>query len=156
MDMKQYLLSVIASGIIFSIAQQLVGNKGTIAVSIKFITGIFLAITVISPLLGISLKNMSDLFSAVESEAGSIVASAETANNAQQHFIIKDKLEAYILEEATSLGADISVDVSVSDDTIPLPVSVTIEGQVAPYTRSHLSSFIEKNLGISKEHQLWS
>lgn len=70
--------------------------------------------------------------------------------------IIKQETAAYILEKAQSLGAQIQVSVEVSDADLPIPVGVRISGTVAPYAKVQLQTFLEQQLGISKENQRWT
>jgi hypothetical protein len=45
--------------------------------------------------------------------------------------------------------------VYLSEDTIPVPISVEIRGSVSPYGKQQLTKLLEEELGIAKENQLW-
>ena len=69
--------------------------------------------------------------------------------------IIKEETEAYILDKAASLGVTLSVEVMVEDGNVPRLSGVQLSGQVSPYARQQLSTWISNDLGISKENQKW-
>ena len=68
--------------------------------------------------------------------------------------IIKSETEAYILDTARSLQAEVTVEVSVNEENVP--DSVTVSGAVSPYVRRQLQRIIESDLGIAKENQKWT
>ena len=53
------------------------------------------------------------------------------------------------------MNSKISVEVGVSSDTIPIPERVYVSGTIAPYARQQLEIWIERDLGIPKENQVW-
>ena len=83
-------------------------------------------------------------------QSGSTWADSETAA------IIKNRSEAYILDKASSAGIRIDVDISVCQQVPFTPETVTIVGNAPPYIKTQLTEIIEKDIGISKEHQIWT
>ena len=73
----------------------------------------------------------------------------------EQRTFIKKETEAYILDKAVSLGADISVSVTVSDSAPLTPIKITIKGAVSPYVNKVLKSYLEEQFGIPEEAQIW-
>ena len=67
--------------------------------------------------------------------------------------IIKEETEAYILDKAADLHANLRVEVAVGEDN--LPAAVTISGEASPYARRQIQAMIANDLGISKENQKW-
>ena len=59
------------------------------------------------------------------------------------------------MDKAHSLGADIQVEVMLSNEQYPVPKQVRLKGDVAPYARTQLIKFLEE-LGISEENQIWT
>jgi hypothetical protein len=53
------------------------------------------------------------------------------------------------------MNIDLAVEVVLSEDEIPIPVAVSLAGNVAPYAKSLLSEAISKDLNIPKENQTW-
>lgn len=68
---------------------------------------------------------------------------------------ISQGTEAYILEKAKGMNVELAVEVELSDDEIPVPVAVSLTGQVAPYVKTVLSDTISQDLNIPKEKQIW-
>lgn len=148
-DLRTYLLSVTAAALLCGIVRGL-GKSRVPAIA----AGLFLVITVLGPLANWNGNWPAEDWSI--SQDGQKVAE-EGRQLAQQAMAdsIKEETGAYILEKAKAIHADIQVKVEVSDDTIPLPVGVQISGSVTPYAKKQLETFLEDELGISKENQLW-
>ena len=93
----------------------------------------------------------------VYKEADWITANAQAEVQQQICNVIKEQTEAYILEKASALNADITVSVKLALDTqYPTPESVHIKGNISPYARRLLSQTIQDDLGIASEDQVWS
>ena len=59
------------------------------------------------------------------------------------------------MEKAKDLNLDLVVEVELSDDECPIPVAVSLTGNVAPYAKSVLGDAISRDLNIPKERQKW-
>ena len=70
--------------------------------------------------------------------------------------IITDKTCAYILDKAETLRAQLTVQVILSDEELPVPERIYLTGQASPYARSMLQRLIEEELGVPKERQIWT
>lgn len=153
--LRQYLLSVTSAALLCGILNALIGKKGTIAAVSKLLCGIFLTVTLIKPLLNISVDNLMGTWDGYSLQAQAAVNKGEEISSDAVCQIIKQQAEAYILDKADSLGVSVTVEIKLSDDPLPVPESVTIYGNVAPYQRRQLCEILEKDLDISGEHQLW-
>ena len=152
---REYLLTVTAAAIVCSIAKHLAGDKSTAGKITKVVSGIFLTITVISPIKEFQLSKIDGLFDDYRIMAYETAQSGADMANAAMGDIIKEKTEAYILEEAKKMGVDISVEVKLSESEPPKPDQAIITGIVSPYKKNVLSQYISDNLGISREKQKW-
>ena len=152
---KNYILSVTAAAIISGIAVSITGKKTTISTVTRLICGLFITITVISPLAKLRLDNLSLYFSDFTLEAKAVASQGETIALRETSAIIKEQLEAYILDKASSLDLDVQVSVEMSGTQPLVPESVTINGTVAPYGRQRLEHILLNDLEIAKENQLW-
>lgn len=152
---REYLITVTAAALLCGILKTLTGGKGNIFGLLQLICGIFLILTVIRPLKDISLREFDLLPANLMEEAKAV--SYEGADYARQATarLIKEQCEAYILDKAQALGAQIRIDIRVSDDRNPIPVSSVISGDLSPYARNQLGHVLEKDLGIAKEDQQW-
>jgi hypothetical protein len=68
---------------------------------------------------------------------------------------IIQQTQAYILDKARSLDAELTVEVFLGDGTIPVPIGVRLEGNISPYARKLLSQMLQDDLGIPAEEQIW-
>ena len=152
----EYILTVTAAAVICSVIKSVAGADKATGKIIKIIAGAFMTVTLVSPFLDFSMRNIADIFADYEvsgiefSEYGNQMA-ADAAGE-----IIKNKTEAYILNEASNLDLDITVDVTLSGSDPPVPYQVSIAGTVSPYKKSVLSHMMTTDLGILVENQLWT
>lgn len=137
------------------ILQVISGKKGTQAALLQLIGGLFLAFTIIAPAANLELGEMLDFpwdYSAMGSD---IAAQGQSYSQDQLHRIIKDRCEAYILDKAQTYQAQLRVEVVLSQDEIPVPSSVRLQGSVSPYAKQALQQFLQDDMAIPKEHQIW-
>lgn len=153
---REYLISVTAAALLCGILRSLTGEKGSVNGLLRLVSGIFLALTVIRPVKELTLGEFSFLPSDLLTEARA--ASEEGADYAQRAMerLIKEQCEAYILDKAQALGADIQVDIRVSGDSTPVPISSVVSGDLSPYAKSQLKQALETDLGIPEEDQQWT
>ncbi len=152
---REYLLSVTAAAIICAIAKHIVGEKGSGGKIIRVVTGIFLLITLISPIMRVRIESIEEYFNDIRFDADSIAANGSEMANDALGKIIKEQTEAYILDEATRLGAQMDVEVILSDTYPPEPRQVVIKGSASPYQKQNISQYISHYLGIPQENQIW-
>lgn len=150
--MKQYILTVVAAAILVSILQSLAG-QGAMGSMVKLIGGIFMALTVISPLVKMELPDPVQWFSVLSAEGASAAAEGNAMANDATRSIIKTQVEAYILDKAASYDASLSVE-TVLDET-GVPVMVTLTGAISPYAKARMARMLEDDLGLGKEAQQW-
>ena len=152
---RQYLLSVIAAAIISGIAVSFIRKKGTLSAMVKLICGLFMVITVISPLANIDLTDFGDFTAGISLDAQAAVDTGEALADQQLRVNITEQTQAYIQKRAQELGADVTVDVELTGGDPPIPSAVLIVGSVSPYVKRVLSEYIENNLAIPEEKQVW-
>lgn len=153
-EIRHYIISVVAAAVICGIITSLTGKKGTIGGIIKFLCGLFMTITAISPWVGLRFSDEFSFWENFRSEAQAAVREGEVTGAEMRSTIITDQLETYILEKADSLGLTVSVEISLDDNFIP--ELVIIQGAASPYTRNMLCSYIRNNLGISGDRLTWT
>ena len=69
--------------------------------------------------------------------------------------IIIEQLQAYILDKAADLGAELEVEILMPDDGSGQPQGVVLRGAVSPYAKTRLQQIIAEDLDIAKEKQQW-
>ena len=154
-EMREYLLNVCAAAILSACCKSIVGDKGAFARIAKLICGLFLAFAVIKPVADIRISDLAFVTSSIQLEAEAAVNLGEEFVRTSLGDIIKAETEAYILDKAKEFSADIQVEVTVSSDPQPVPVSVCIIGTLSPYAKTQLQRILEVDLGITKEGQIW-
>lgn len=154
-EVKTYLLSICGAALICAVINRFWSQKGSAAIG-KMMAGLFIVLTVLQPLSGIGTEIVYDIEYSLNDLSSEAVGRGEREARTALQEIIKEKTAAYILQRSQTLQADISVDVYVSEDTVPIPVKVCIKGTIAPYAKQQLQIILEQELGISKENQIWT
>ena len=152
----EYLLSVTGAAIVSAVVLRLLEGKGSAASVAKMLTGIFVAITVIGPITRLHVSDVLDLLPDVSADAQAAVAQGEASAKKALADSISNQIESYILDKAAQLGVTLAVEVELSQDVIPVPVGVRLQGNVSPYAKTRLQSILRDDLGIDKENQIWT
>lgn len=152
---RGYILSVICAAIICSVINSMIGSKTTHGTIIRLLSGIFMSVALISPLVNIRLTDYTDNFSAIQANGTQLVSTGQNLAYEQLHSIIKSQTEAYILDKAASMDIVLDVEVKLNQNDPPIPCEVKITGAISPYSKESLSRYITNNLGIAKEDQVW-
>ena len=151
----RYILSVTAAALLLGILQSIAGKQGAHAALLQLIGGLFLAFTVIAPIANIEPDAILDLPWDFTVQGSAIAEQGQAYSRNQLQGIIKDRCEAYILDKALTLQAELQVEVMLSQDEIPVPTSVRLQGSVSPYAKNALQQWLQDDMAIPKEHQIW-
>lgn len=153
--LRQYIGSIICmsliSGILLSLVQEQTGKA-----VLKLLCGAALTLTVVSPLCGLSLDDLGAALLPDGLDAEDFTAEGENMARENLARLIKQEAEAYILDKATSLHADVHIEISLSEDSLPVPVGAVLSGTASPYARQQLEGILQKDLGIPKENVQWT
>ena len=149
---RAWLTSLVLVSLLLSVAQSLI-PEGTLRRAASFTGGLILLFALLQPVLGADLDRLaldfSDYQTAVEERQAEL---ADTQTEAMAS-IIAEQTEAYILDKADELGAEVTVRVETrtGGDGVPVPWSAELTG-----ARSEaLASALETELGIPAERQVW-
>lgn len=151
----EYLLSITAAAVICVVVKSIIDRKSHVGNMIAVISGVFMLITVLSPLLSGSLGDLGKYFDEFYLPGDDVALQAMEESHEEMKQIIKTQSEAYILEEAKRMSLNISVEVNVSDGSPPVPDSVTVTGNISPYKKEALSKYISDNFSIPQESLQW-
>ena len=154
-QIKQYLVSVLASAILCSIIIRIVDKQNVTVVIVKMSASVLLTVTLFAPLLKLQFNELSTWIDAYKAEANLLVSDGMLAATKEKSSIIKERVETYILDKATSYGIEIRVNIEFSDSNALLPDQVVIEGAASPYAKQRLQKTIADDLGIPLEKQIW-
>ena len=153
---RAYLLSVTGAAIVSAVILRLLPGKGAVSKIGKMMTALFMALTVISPITKVQLPDVHDIWPNLSEEAEAAVLEGERDAKKALSEGISQRVEAYILDKAAQLGVRLSVQVELSEDVIPVPLYVRLQGNVSPYAKTQLRSIIKNDLGLDEEKQIWT
>lgn len=148
-----YILTVTAAAMLTAVLRHLAG-KGAMGTMIRFLCGLFLALTILTPLLKLELPDLNDLFGTIQYDGRDAAAFGEDMADEAMRGLIKERVEAYILDKAALYGAVLTADVTLDRDGIP--VSVTLAGNVSADVRAALGRWMTEELGLKEEMQHWT
>ena len=153
---RRYLFSLCAAALLCSLVRALV-PKGRMKSICSLLCGVFLAMTALSGLAGWQLTDVAEELTKMRIAAAEARTGVEIRNREALSAIIKSKTEAYIWDKAQELDLSVSIEVMVeADGSYPYPSGVQITGAFTPQQRKALEAYIEENLAIGKERQIWT
>lgn len=153
--LRSYLLSVIVAALICSILTAMPGKNSTLQSIRKTLCGIFMSVTLISPIMDLRIPDLQNYLDAFRWDAARAVDLGQSMTQDSLGLLIKQQTAAYILDKAGDMGAAVEVAVTLSDGSPQIPCAVTITGMVSPYIRQRLTEMIEEDLQIKREDQHW-
>lgn len=151
---RQYALRVICSGLICGILMDLSSKTGY-AKLLRLCCSIFFAITMVQPLIALTLPQWEGEWNLLFHEAGDVTGQGEEIYQRSIAAIIQQEAQAYILKEAESIGAALEVEIELSGETPPSPVAATLRGEFDASMETEISALLADEFGIPKEHQTW-
>lgn len=151
----RYIVSLSAAAMICGILKSFLPSKSPSAAVLQLVAGIFLTFVAIRPLTRVELGDLPVISGWYLSDGEDASAQGDLLAKEAMADIIKSQTEAYILDKARLLQAELHVTVILSDDDPQVPVSVRLSGFVSPYARSRLEHILWEDLGIAKENQIW-
>ena len=153
---RDYLLGVVAAALICSVIGVIIGKNSAISAIFRLLSGLFMAITVLSPLLKPDQGHPWGSFNDFHAQTQAWVAQGEEYAHDQLCAFITERTNTYIMDKAKALGLDIQTELTLSTGGEPIPWSVQLSGDASPYARQQLTHYIETELGIPKERQSWN
>ena len=156
MDMLcDYVIRLSATALLCAVVMRFARGTGAAKMMIKLLCGIILSYSVIQPIRQLKLSDFGDIAMEFRRDADSAVQWGKNTSTEAWCESITQGTESYILEKANEWNLDLVVEVELSDDEYPVPVAVSITGNVAPYAKTILSDVISSDLNIPKEKQKW-
>ena len=149
----EYVLSLTAAAMISGILLSVL-PEGASRQVVRMACGIFLAVTALSPMTRFQLPDLDRMLQDQMNMAQAVAGRGEAMAETERLSLIKQGLEAYILDKAGALGIRITPEVAL--DTRGIPTKIRITGPVSEPERRQLEALIEEHLGIPKEDQQWT
>ncbi len=154
-DIREYLFSIITAAVICAISINLTSKNNTVSALIKLLAGVFLSITIISPWVRLRIHNLDSYLDRIHTDSEQAAQQGITAASNEIAVIISDRIQAYILDKAWSLGVEPEVLVACSD-VAPYEIhTVTLKGDISPYAKNKLKQVICDDLGLTEDKLLW-
>lgn len=152
---RSYLLSVIVAALICGILSAIPTKNAALRSIQKILCGIFMSVSLISPLTGLRLPDLEQYLYVYQADAADAVLLGQAMTMESTAQFIKEQTATYILDKAKTLGVSLDVSVTLSEEVPQAPCAVTLTGMVSPYAKQRLTEMIEQELQIKKEDQHW-
>ena len=149
------IICVVAAAIIAGILKSFSREGSGTGTLIRLICGLFLVFQLISMFADLDYGVVTTFAEGYADAGDQVAGKGQAMADAAMYSSIKSETEAYILDKAAEYGAALSVDVTLSPDNWPVPVSARIQGRISPYAKAQLVQMMEQELGIPKEKQQW-
>ena len=152
-ELGEYIVSLTSAALLCSIILSLL-KDGSAKGIVRLACGVFLTITAFSPMVDIQLPSLEDLFAAYHADSELAASYGEDMVMEARKEIIKEKVEAYLLDKAKGMGLSIQAEVLLDEEDIPCSVHIWPEPDIR--NKEQLTQIITTDLGISKENLQWS
>ena len=150
-DWKAYILSVVTVSLVCAVILQMASGKKEI---LQLVCGVVITLTVLQPVSSIRMEDLWDTSRLLPEPAEDCLTEGKKAAESFREEYITQAFAAYILDKAKTLGADLSAEITVDEDG--LPVFAEMQGIVDEETRQILEQILICDLGITKENQRWT
>ena len=150
--LREYLVSIVSASMLSGILIRLTRNSASGEI-VRMLCGVFLTIVLIQPLAGKKARLWEATLPDSGEQAEDIIAEGRASAEDIRKEFIKERLEAYILSRAGTIGADIQAEITLGKDCLPTHIRLT--GTISPIYRSKLTQIIASELGIPREQQEW-
>jgi len=151
---RQYTISIISAGVVCALLKGLVGKTGSSKL-VHLLCGMFLMFTFFGPVKDTDLLDMTVNFRWDERIAKEAIHKGEELTQNAMADIISAEIASYVEKKANELGAEVRIEVLLTDEEIPTPVGIEIAGNVSPYVRRQLEDHISDNIGLEGEDVRW-
>ena len=153
--LKTYILCICAAAVLVGILTEFTNPKSGPGTLLRVISGIFLSLQLMSALTDVKPEYWTDYFDNLMRTGETFSSNGAADSSGQLEEIIKDRTRTYILDKAEIYQGNLSVEVELDDGEIPVPVSVSVTGNISPYGKKILQQIIATDLNIPKERQIW-
>ena len=150
--LREWITSIVVVTMLLSVAQTLI-PEGAVRKISTFTGGLILLVALLQPILGADLSRLDLRLEPYEEAVQTRQEELEEARKSELADIIGARTAAYISDKADALGLSVTVQVITESgpDGIPVPASAEITGQPS----EALAAYMEQELGIPRERQVW-
>ena len=151
--LRSWILGLAGTALICA-AATLLTPGGQVKKVVQLLCGVAMTVALLSPLAELDLSDYGLNLSKYRAGAAELTSQAAALRQSLDRSIIEEKLEAYILDKAQSLGADVTaaeVTMQWSTEGFWYPVRAQLQGTF----HGQLSRLLEAELGIPESAQTW-
>lgn len=150
-DVRNWILGVVAVGLLVSLCQSLSPEGKTQKVS-RFCGGLLLFLAVVTPIVRWDITGRLQAFQDYcESLTVSEEAVAQAGNTVLEEQVCQ-RTQQYLQEQAKQLGAAVSVAVTCkTQEGVPVPDRVTVTGALTDAQRQKLTQCIQDGFSLTAE-----
>ena len=150
---RNYIMGVVAVSMICSIVLTLSSKGKTTYKIITMICGVVMTLAIISPITNIKPISFGTDMLDIYDDGKQVALTASEDSRKELRSIIQERIQAYILNMATTYDCSLDVLVTLNEDNTP--DTVELVGDISPGTKVKLQKQIENDIGIPKERQKW-
>lgn len=152
-EIRDFIFGIICCAFICSVLNCLVEKNGHHEL-IHLLSGLGLTLVIITSVTDLDLGTLLSWDISFQEDANyySNIGEEQARRALQQR--IKEETEAYIQAEANQQNVDLAVNITIGAEN--LPDKVYLHGNVPPSVKAHMECFLEENLSVSKENQIWT
>lgn len=150
--LKEWVTSIVLVTLLLSVAQTLI-PEGSIRKIASFTGGLILLVALLQPVLGTDLSRLDLEMGEYEQAVRERREELEKMGKSDLSDIIAQRTAAYISDKADTLGIAVTAEVTVEpgENGVPVPVEARLTGP----TSGELADYMEQELGIPRERQVW-
>ena len=155
-EIRSYLLGVVAAAVFCGIATKLVNTKSTVGIAIKLLAGFLMILSVVRPWAEIRMDDFLSWTDSIQTDGAFAVADGVQLADESYRQGIKQRIEAYVVDEAKAYDCQLTVDVILSEEALAVPLQIRLSGEASPYARQALTNLLSERLGIEREDLIWT
>lgn len=147
-----YVIRLVCTAMLCGICLSLL-EEGTLRQAARLLCGVILAAAALVPFSYFQLPALESTGEEYLRSAQAAAAMGEDLARTERSRIIKQQLQSYIQDKALAMGAQITVDLTLTPEGYP--VSARIHGTASPEIRREIGKLLKSELGITEEAQQW-
>lgn len=150
--MSERVLCICIIAICGSLISGLPGSK-RLQKQLHIVTGLFLLLTIGTSVLNLSFDGVEYALNSIMDDGAAACAEGEALTAEHYRQSITDRVQTYIEDEAARRGISLEAEVLLDREGVPQRAVLYGTGELNAVTA--MSSWIQSELGIPKENQLW-
>ncbi len=153
---RQWLLGLVSAALLCALITALLPKTGAGRVG-RLAAGLLMALAMLGPLTQVLPRSAAEEFRGL----GDYIARREEELSQQRDEtmkeVIQQETEAYILDKGAQLGAELSVSVTcrMGEEGVWLPEEAVIRGSLTEEQRSALTQWLDSQLAIPVQRQIY-